>query len=68
MAGLFSSPSIPKPSAPAAPKTEDMTTDNAANAERIRRLAALGKKNSTFAGMLTPYSGGGMPKLTTLGG
>lgn len=55
MGGLFSTPDIPeqKPvQMPPAAKQDDSTSENAANAERIRRLKALSKQKSIFAGEL----------------
>lgn len=50
MGSLFSSPKIPEPVLPPPPKVEDEAIPNAAKAERLRRLRALGKQKSIFAG------------------
>jgi len=68
MGGLFGgAPDTPKIPAP---KVDDATTENAANAERMRRMRALGKQQSIFAGESAGrYAGGGsMPTLSKLGG
>lgn len=53
MGALFSSPKIPEPTLPPPPKIEDEAIPNAANAERLRRLRAMGKQKSIFAGEST---------------
>lgn len=68
MSALFSTPDIPKPPPqPMAPAGKPIETaaSNAAEAERQRRLRAMGRQKSTFAGDL-PMA----PKLLTskLGG
>ena len=58
MTALFSSPKtpdIPQPVVPDQPKAVDQAVDNAGNAERLRRMRALGKQKSIFAGdMMMP--------------
>lgn len=54
MPSLFSSPDIPEPKLPPPPKVDDNTLSNAADAERMRRMRALGKQQSIFAGELGP--------------
>jgi len=65
MSALFSGPpDIPTPPpavAPPSPKQDDSTGENAANAERLRRLRALGKQKSVYAGEL------GMGSASSLG-
>jgi hypothetical protein len=50
MGGLFSKPDIPEPKLPPPPKVQDQALENAERAERIRRLRAIGKQQSIFAG------------------
>ncbi len=66
MSALFGG-STPTVKYPSAPKTEDMTTENAANAERLRRAMAQGRQST----MLTSVRNTGMPTIsrnTLLGG
>ena len=67
MGALFSPPDIPKPSIPQPAKVDDNTTQNAVTAERLRRMRAVGKQQSIFAGdslgapnLITSKLGGGM--------
>lgn len=66
MSSLFSTPDIPKPTPVPIPKVDDSSVQNAAEAERLRKLRSLGKQQSIFAGdlntspnLLTTKLGGG---------
>jgi len=55
---MFTGADIPQPELPNQAPSSTNAATNAADAERIRRLKALGKQNSIFAGDLSPAFGG----------
>ena len=68
MGSLFGgSPDMPTPQTANQPIQADASIDNASQAERVRRLRALGKQQSIFAGESGGIPGGSIG-VTKLGG